>query len=370
MNITQVDEIVERCRQEKVDGALNFCIDPAQRPYQKICERLNFHCYGTDAQFSILTDKIAFKEFCTKCGVDVIEDYSLEEVKNGSVQYPLFIKPNDSRGSRGQSVCHTEEDLTDAVKLASKESSDGKYIIERYMYGKQDFTMTYLVKDGEPFLIRLGDRFLGLEEDSLGKQCVCLVCPSRCTDLYFEKVHSRVCGLIKELGIKKGPVFMQGFVDGDTIQFYDPGLRFPGGEYEALLKRITGADIMKMLIEFALTGEMKEYNCLTHDLYKLNGCHAVQLPITARPGKIHTFDGLEEIQKNGNVVSVFRRYTVGDEIPDTGDVRQRVCEIAFFVRKGESAGDFVKWIQSCLVVEDENGQSLLTSAINPTILKY
>lgn len=40
LDITDVDAIVERCIQENVTGVLNFCIDPGQKPYQQICERL------------------------------------------------------------------------------------------------------------------------------------------------------------------------------------------------------------------------------------------------------------------------------------------------------------------------------------------
>ena len=370
LNITQVDEIVEKCKKERVDGVLNFCIDPAQRPYQEICEKLGFYCYGTKEQFLILTDKVLFKKFCQKNDVDIIEEYSLDEVENDSVVYPLFIKPNDSRGSRGQTICYSKNQVKGAIENALKESSDGKYIIEQYMCGKQDFTMTYLVKDGEPYLIRIGDRYLGTEEDKLNKQCTCLVCPSKFSDLYFETVHSKVCNFIRDLGIKNGPVFMQGFVDDHKIRFYDPGLRFPGGEYEALLKNVTGADIMKMLIEFSLTGKMNQYNCLTQDLYKLNGCHTVQLPITAKPGIIKRFDGIDAIKKNKNVVSVFRRYNIDDEIPATGDVRQRICEIAFVVEKKETVSDSVKKIQDCIFVENEQNENMLTSLVDATLLTY
>lgn len=370
LNITQVDEIVEKCRKEKVDGVLNFCIDPAQRPYQEICAKLGFHCYGDKEQFSILTDKVLFKEFCKKHEIDVIEEYTIDQVENDMAMYPLFVKPNDSRGSRGQSVCYSKEDVREAVKNALEESSDGKYIIEQYMYGKQDFTMTYLVKDDQPYLVRIGDRYLGLEEDKLNKQCTCLVCPSKFTDLYYNKVHSKVCNFIKELGIKNGPVFMQGFVDEDIIRFYDPGLRFPGGEYESLLKLATGADIMKMLIEFALTGRMEQYNCLTNELYKLNDCHAVQLPITTKPGKIKKIEGLDIIKNNKNVISVFKRYEEGDSVPPTGDVRQRVCEIASVLDKNDSVKDFVSWIQNIISVKNEKDENMLTSLVSPSILNY
>lgn len=370
LNITQIDEIVERCKKENVDGVLNFCIDPAQRPYQQICEKAGFFCYGNKEQFHILTDKIAFKDFCKKTGVDTIKEFSQIDVTENRIDYPVFVKPVDSRGSRGQSVCFSKMELLEAIEIAKKESSDGNVIIEQYMYGKQDFTMTYLVKDKVPYLIRLGDRYLGTEEDKLNKQCTCLVCPSNHKDLYINKVDKKVRKFIEELGIENGPVFMQGFIDNETIRFYDPGLRFPGGEYEALLKKCTNANIMKMLVEFALTGKMDNYNCLIENLYELNGFHTVQLPITVKPGLVQKFEGLDDIKKEKNVISVFKRYEVGETVPSSGDVRQRICEIAFVIDKDESVSEKVRNIQESLTILDDNNNNMLTSLVNPSMLKY
>ena len=36
----EVDAIVEKCRERGVDGVMNYCIDPAQKYYQQICEKL------------------------------------------------------------------------------------------------------------------------------------------------------------------------------------------------------------------------------------------------------------------------------------------------------------------------------------------
>ena len=56
LNITDVDAIVEKCKEEHVDGVMNFCIDPAQKPYYEICKRLNLPCIGTKETFDVLTD--------------------------------------------------------------------------------------------------------------------------------------------------------------------------------------------------------------------------------------------------------------------------------------------------------------------------
>lgn len=370
INIVDVDAIVEKCRQEKVDGVLNFCIDPAQRPYQQICEKLNLPCYGNTEQFHIMTDKPSFKAFCLKSGVDVIPAYTVEDIKNETCEYPVFIKPTDSRGSRGQAVCYTKEEALAAVEIASKESSDSGVVIEKFMYGKQDFSMTYFVCNGTPYLIRTCDRYLGTVEDKLNKQCVCCVAPSKYSNLYIENVHQHVVKFIKDAGIKNGPVFMQGFVDGETVRFYDPGLRFPGGEYEKLLKEATGVDLMSSMVEFSLTGKITTPDNIDKDLYYLNGHYTIQLPITARPGKIAVFDGMDEIKDNKNVTTAFKRYDIGETVPETGDVRQRICEVAMVIDKEDSVQKNVEWVKSKLTVLDDTGKNMLTSLVNSEYLDY
>ena len=76
LNIMDVDGIVKKCKEEHIDGVMNFCIDPAQKPYLEICERLNLPCIGTRKTFDILTDKRKFKDYCVEHGVDVIPEYT------------------------------------------------------------------------------------------------------------------------------------------------------------------------------------------------------------------------------------------------------------------------------------------------------
>ena len=55
--------------------------------------------------------------------------------------------------------------------------------------------------------------------------------------MYINNVNDRVVNMIKNLGIKNGLVFMQGFVDKDTVRMYEPGIRLPGNEYERIMKK-------------------------------------------------------------------------------------------------------------------------------------
>lgn len=368
LNITDVDGIVEKCRAEQVDGVLNVCIDPAQRPYQEICEKLDLPCFGNRKQFYILTDKRAFKDFCIMNGVDIIPEYKIEDIKKGNIEYPILIKPVDSRGSRGQTVCYSIETTNEAIQYAKKESSNGEVIIEKYMVGKQDFTMSYLVVDKEPYLIRTADRFLGKEEDGLNKQCIFTISPSSSTELYLNNVDYHVRQFIKKLKLKNAPIFMQGFVDEDTIRFYDPGLRFSGSDYEKMFFRATDADLVKILVGFALTGKMENVFGSIDNGYLLDNKYAIQILITTRSGRISVFDGLEEISEHPYVVNVSPRYEVGDYVPQSGDVKQRICEINMIVPHKNDIKELVKWVQSKIVVLDEEGNNMIVSQIDINLL--
>ena len=254
LNITDIDKIVTKCKEEKVNGVLAFCIDPAQIPYQKICERLNLPCYGTREQFNILTDKRLFKDFCVSCGVGIIPEYSITDIEEGNVKYPVLVKPTISRGSRGQTICYSKEEVKAAILTASKESKDGKVLIERFMQNVQDMAFAYMVVDGEPYLLKIGDRYLGAREDNLNRQQMATVIPSKHTEEYLIKSDPRIKEMIRKLGITFGAVFLQGFYENGQEYMYDPGLRFPGSDFDLVLKQVTGFDSMKAFVQFALTG--------------------------------------------------------------------------------------------------------------------
>lgn len=360
-SITDVDNIVERCKSEKVDGVINFCIDPAQKPYQQICERLGLPCYGTKEEFDILTDKRKFKDYCITHNVDVIPDYTETDIIEGRAEYPIFIKPTNSRGSRGQSICFTKEEALKGLELARKEANDGGVICEKYMKGHQDIGSAFYVIDGEPYLVKFGDRHLGRTVDNLDKQVICTQLPSDFAPIFMENVYDRVKTMIKSLGIMFGPVFLQGFVDGETIRYYDPARRMPGGDYDLILKEASGFDTVKTMIHFALTGDTKIRFGNPENSYNLNGGTALLLTISVRAGKMAHVEGLEELLKHPNVVYGRQIIPEGEIIPASGDIQQRVAAVGAYISdKGEIA-EFIDYVYKTYKVLDENGENMIVS---------
>lgn len=368
LDIVDVDAIALRCKAENVDGVLTFSIDPAQRPYQAICEKLSIPCYCTKEQVITMTDKKAFKAYCMAHGVDVIPEYSEEDIAHDKVEYPIFVKPAISRGSRGQTICYSKDETASAFAFAKRESNNGQVLIEKYMGENQDFVISYLVIDEVPYITKIGDRYLGRTADCLDKQCISTISPSKYTQMYLTNVEPRVKSMITSLGIKFGPIFLQGFIDGETVRFYDPGMRFPGGDFDLLLRDNTGFDTMKTLIYFALTGHTKHCFGNPVNAYKLNSYMGIQLTISACPGVVEIYDGFREIAELPYVISTSKRIKVGEQIPASGDVRQRVAEVSILVPDKMRAKAVVKDVYSKLRVVDNNGKDMLVSLLDLDVL--
>ena len=373
-NITDYDDIVNMCKTEKIDGVISTSLDACQKPYQKICELLNLPCFGTKEQFHILTDKNVFKSYCKQYGVDVIPEYQEDDFTNEQtcekkVSFPILIKPGESRGSRGQSICYDFSSCKEAIAFAKQESSNGEVVIEKYMGQANDFSMTILMINGKAYPFRTVDRILGKHEDKLDKLAVGSVSPSKYTELYMGNVHRKIEKLYQGIGLVNAPVFMQGFVDGDTVRFYDPGLRLPGGEYERMFEAATGKNPLFPLIEYALTGEVKIFASMMeeNDILLSNKIVGQVLP-TLREGTIASIHGLDQIKQHKNVIAVFERFEVGDTILPTHNVNQRFCEIDLVCDNLKEMKKTVEFIYDTLYIYDENKQDMMVSKYDPCIL--
>lgn len=361
INVSDVDKVVEMCREESVDAVLTVMLDFCQIYYQQICEKLGLPCYGTEEQFQIFTNKELFKRKCIENGVDIIPTYT--ETDLDSDIYPVLIKPAHNRGSRGQSVCVNKTEAVAAFIEAKALSDDGHAIIEKYMGGKEDFQVTYLIIDGTPYVVRTADRYLGNKDDHMDRVAIALSSPSSNTDAYMNSAHTNVCKLLKSVGLKNAPVFMQGFVDDGKFRFYDPGLRFPGGEYDRLFDSVTGINLMKLLIEFAFTGTISDHR-LNDDAVYLKGHTIFTLHTTIRSGVISQMTDKKAILDIPGVEFVSFRHTIGEKIDFTGTVNQRIAEINILADAPEALRKTVTKVEDTLKVLDTEGNDMVFDKFN------
>lgn len=357
LNIYDIDAIISKAKESGIDGVISGWLDPCQRPYFQICKALNLPCYGNEDQFFKMTDKHAFKKMCEENGVDIIEEFSESDIKSGNVEFPVFVKPVDSRGSRGQAVCYTMEELNSAMEVAKSESSNGDILVEKYIRGSQEFHVTYFFVDGEPYLLRTSDNYCGSEEMHMEKVVSCAVMPSRYTNRYIQTAHPNVVKMFKKLGIKNGPIFMQGFEDKGIFRFFDPGLRFPGVDYELVFKKVFNVDLMKAMVQIALYGRTDVV--IPEDAALIDGCRASVLYLTVRACTIAHLGGEKEVNANKHVISYLPRCEEGQEIVWAYNVNQRLGEADLLCSNTEELVETINFVNSTLTATDSNGEDVI-----------
>ena len=357
LNIYDVQGIVAKAKETGVNGVISGWLDPCQRPYFEICKKLNVPCYGNEEQFFKMTDKHAFKKMCEENGVDIIPEFSEQDIETGNINFPVFVKPVDSRGSRGQAVCYTMEELVSAIEIAKAESSNGDILIEKYIRGSQEFHVTYFFVNGEPYLLRTSDNYCGAEEMHMEKVVSCAVMPSRYTQKYIETAHPNVVKMFKKLGIQNGPIFMQGFEDGGVFRFFDPGLRFPGVDYELVFKEVFGIDLMKAMIQIALKGTTDVQ--IPNEAAFIKGHRAAVLYLTVRACTITHLGGEAEVCANKHVVSYLPRCKEGEEITWAYNVNQRLGEADLLCENTTELIETINYVNTTLIATDENNEDAI-----------
>lgn len=357
LSIYDTDAIIQRIQKEQVDAVISGWIDRCQRPYAEICDRLKLPCFGSPEQFFFMTDKHAFKRMCRAYGVPTVKEYTEEDVVHDRAEYPVFIKPDDSCGSQGQNLCINRDETVRAIMHSKLLSSTGSVIIEKYMQDVHEIQVTYFVINGTPFLIRTADSYKGRRNSNLDNVVVCSVSPSIHTEEYLSTTHKKVIQMLKGLGLKNGPVFLQGFYDNGVFRFFDPGLRFPGVEYDRVYQKEYGIDLMSWMIQYAFQGKMPQSR-FQENLYELHGKRAAIIFPVIKPGIIHEIHGIVACRDDNQVYSVVQKYKPGDIVKPVNDTTRRIAEVDLISDNTEVLRKSIDRVQSMLSVLDVDGNEM------------
>lgn len=372
LNITEYDALEERCRREHIDGVVNMYYNPCQRPVQVLCERLGLPCFGTREQYEIFTDKKLFLATCAKYGVDIIPQYRESDFAfdNPDIEYPVYIKPSDSRASRGQSICRSYAEVGPAIALARSESTSGDIVIERFMENAQDIQLTLLLIDGKLHAEFIADKHDGNADEDLAGIVICGIAPSRYTDSVIANALPGIEHMLQAIGLKNAVVFLQAFVDGDKLRVYDPSLRFPATQYELLAREAVGLDLHEAMVRFALTGQFPDALRGIDRLQSLEGTIGVLMFIYIRPGTIAHIIGLDDVCRREDLLGIECLHAAGERLESwTHDYRQCIFSLMLRSRDLEEAEKTIQDVYKTLHVLDENGDDMIIARFDTAKLR-
>lgn len=365
INAVDVDELVKLAIREQVSGVLVGVAESLLPAYCEVCNRLGLPCYSTADKFATMIRKDYFKDACRKYNVPTIREYAYDSV--AEINYPVIVKPVDSCSSKGITVVHNKDELDKAVEFALEYSVSGKYLIEEYMMGDEVISY-YVMQDGNPIFVGMCDRYTYKAKEEKVQLPTAYIFPSKHIDSYIEYSDEAVKKLIKGLGLDNGSIFFQCFVDKNGIvRVYEPGYRLNGAQEHLIVSKVSRVDAKEVYINLALTGKV---SCV--DLEKMSEPKPTQISCKLSPlvsmGKIGKIEGIDEIEKLQDVVSVNPSYDEGDEVMGEGTLKQIVCRFFIVSENKDDLIVTIKKIQELFVVEDAYGKNMLIGEFDTEII--
>ena len=361
VSVIDVDAVVKLVKEAHFDGVLVGFNDMLLPYYAEICQKTGLPCYGTKEQFETFISKDKYKSLCRQFGVPTIEEFSIGDEH---IKYPVLVKPVDSSGSRGITICHNYQELKEAYEVALSASKTKKVLIERYMDGRE-VTVFWVFQDGEYYLAALGNRHVKKNQgDDVIPLPVGYTFPSIYLPKYRNEVEQNCKKMFSHLGIKDGMMFMQCKVEDGTCYVYDIGYRLTGSLEYKILERVCGYNPMKMLILFALTGQMGE-PLLSQKSTPEFPTPAFNVSCLAGPGTIQTINGVEEVMAFPEVEDVVIAHQPGETITKQmrGLLAQITVRILGSVPAKEDLLPIMTKIENTLHIFSTEGKNMMLPGI-------
>lgn len=365
LSIDDVDGIVKKARETGVDGVMNFCIDPGQKPYQQICEKLGLPCVAGFEQFDIMTNKDKFKICCMDNGVDVIPEYQLTQElcpeDMNQLEFPLIIKPVDSRASKGLTICKDISEVPQAVEKAMSFSKLKRLIVEKYLVNCMEVQAKYVACNGEFFLTSFSEWHSCYKEDGTRVYVDLLRYPASVYDEYLRTTNEKVIAMLQNIGIKNGAVALGAMYDNGAFRFFDPALRMGGAQDWRIVRAACGIDISEMLINFAMTGSMGDID----EVRKIDKAFAAKqsclLYFDIGVGTIGKISGIEEAVQNPCVTGYLKCHEEGDVIKGYGTTDNIAARFMLTCNSVEELKATIRSVQEKISVTDINGENMIIS---------
>ena len=369
LSIDDVDGIVQKCKSSGVDGIMNYCIDPGQKPYQQIAEKLGLPCVAAFEQFDIMTNKDKFTDCCKQYGIGVIPEYNIEDIHDATnkIEYPIMIKPVDSRASKGLFVAYNRQEALKGIDYALSFSKRKKIRIEKFLHCPE-ICAKYVACDGNVYFTTMADVYTCYtptgERVYLGTQ----VYPSKYYDEYIQTTNDKVISMIKGIGIRNGATSFTGFYDKGVFRFFDPSLRMGGAQDWDVAKAASGVDISELLTNFAMTGQMGD----TKEICRIDRAFAKKcsalLYFDILPGKIKVFDGVGAASAVPGVVGYHQCHIIGDEIKRIGTSDNVAIRFVLSCDTKDMLIETIQTIQKIIRIEDTEGKNMIVSPFNPELI--
>jgi len=365
VSTTDIDGLIELINQKNINGV--FC-GPSEfniRNMLQLCEKAELRCYTTTDVWDLCANKDVFKSYCRKYNVDCTPEYEItaettdEELEQ--IDYPIIIKPVDGCSSKGITVCKDKSEVRVAFDYAMSFSTCKRIIAEKYIEnGGELFSVRYLLRDGEAYPYFVMDTYVVDPVHRVSLISAFTYAPSKYIDYYMTYMDAKVRKMLKAMGLKNGTAFIQSLPCDGKIYFHEMGYRLSGGMIYKLTDPMVGVNDMKMMIRYALGGEMiTDEEIANLDVTKMKHI-AAQLMVPLNVGTLTRIEGLEKAKNHPAVKDFIQYYQVGQHMAQSnvGTLQQHFGRFSIIADTEEEICATVTAIQNELRIYDTEGNRM------------
>lgn len=256
ISTTDKESVLKLARRLKIDGIVAYASDPAAPTAAYVAEQLGLPGNPYNSVLT-LARKDLFRAFLEEHAFNVPKSksfYTKEEAAPwlDEVNYPLFIKPVDSSGSKGVTEINSIEEFDMAFDYALDFSREKKVVIEEKIV-KQGYQVA-----GDGFIVDGQLVFHCWADEHFDNLCNGLVpigqtFPTSHNETLLEEAHKETQRLLTLLDMKTGALnfdFM--FSEDGKFYFLELGPRNGGCLIPEVIRYATNIDLIKATVDAAL----------------------------------------------------------------------------------------------------------------------
>lgn len=271
VDIRKVDEIVEICKKEKLNGIIASFSDVLFEYLTKIADKAGLKTYCTPEKSVFLRAKSEMKKMFQELGIatplskKIHRGFQSEEI--GEFSFPAVIKPIDGYGSKGIFIVNNIEEIYQKFdETAGCSMYPDDILIEKYNRG-YEFNMMNWVMGGEVHVVSLGDREKSTEIKGNIEHVHRVAYPSCVIDDVIDDARKIIKKVADFTGIQTGPLSMQFFyTQEEGIEVCECAGRFFGYEHE-LVAYGSDLDLEELLLDYIYDEESMKKRIETHNPY-------------------------------------------------------------------------------------------------------
>lgn len=279
-----------------------------------VAKRLGLPSIGDDVAYRT-NNKLAMRSILGAAGIPQPAWGS-----RAKLSYPFVIKSTDNCASRGVTIVRKYEEIDRALKLAVSNSSDGRYLEEQFIDGKE-YSVDTVVYKGIVYPGGISDRvFLDKNEYAIQDGSIT---PSFLPAEIQQRMYWIMQDCADALGVKWGALKGDLIVDSNNkVYVLEVCARLSGGFDSQFRKPYSyGINLIKATIDLACGKEL-DFTDLIPKWSKFSQTFTV----FPKPGIIKEIRGEEELKKITGIKQVFITKKVGDKV-DYKNCADRVIHI-------------------------------------------